>query len=89
MTDYEFQLQNEISELRSTINGLRAELKQREEAYNELQVMFEDCQRKLSEALQREEIATKIINEKRKELRELSEECKKKAIEMIGGVHYE
>jgi hypothetical protein len=34
MTDYEFQLQNEISELRSTINSLRAELKeslQREE----------------------------------------------------------
>lgn len=34
MTDYEFQLQNEISDLRSTINSLRAELKeslQREE----------------------------------------------------------
>ena len=34
MTDYEFQLQNEVSELKATINGLRAELKeslQREE----------------------------------------------------------
>lgn len=34
MTDLEFQMQNEISELRSTINSLRAELhdaKEREE----------------------------------------------------------
>lgn len=74
MTDYEFQLQNEISELRSTINGLRSELKQREEAYDELQGMFDDCQRKLSEALQREEIATKIINEKRKEIEQKYDE---------------
>lgn len=74
MTDLEFQLQNEISDLRATINGLRAELKQREEAYNELQGMFEDCQRKLSEALKREEIATKIINEKRKEIERLKNE---------------
>lgn len=28
MTDYEFQLQNEISELRSIINSLRAKLKE-------------------------------------------------------------
>lgn len=74
MTDLEFQLQGEISDLLSTINGLRAELKQREEAYNELQGMFEDCQRKLSESLQREEIATKIINEKRKEIERLKNE---------------
>ena len=71
MTDFEFQLQNEISDLRATINGLRSELKQREEAYDELQGMFDDCQRKLSEALQREEISTKIINEKRKEIERL------------------
>lgn len=74
MTDYEFYLQIEISDLRATINGLRAELKQREEAYNEQQEMFEDCQRKLSEALKREEIATKIINEKRKEIERLKNE---------------
>jgi chromosome segregation ATPase len=71
MTDLEFQLLNERSELRYTINSLRAELKQREDAYNELSAMFESCQRKLSEALQREEIATKIINEKRKEIERL------------------
>ena len=74
MTDLEFQLQGEISDLRATINGLRSELKQREEAYNELQGMFDDCQRKLSEALQREEISTKIINEKRKEIERLKNE---------------
>ena len=68
MTDLEFQLQGEISDLRATINGLRSELKQREEAYNELQGMFEDCHHQLSESLKREEIATKIINEKRNEI---------------------
>ncbi len=68
MTDLEFQLQGENSDLRATINGLRSELEQREEAYNELQGMFDDCQRKLSEALQRDRIGTKIINEKRKEI---------------------
>ena len=36
MTDYEFQLQNEVSDLRATINQLREELKQREEANEEL-----------------------------------------------------
>lgn len=74
MTDLEFQLQGEISDLRATINGLRSELKQRDEAYNELQGMFEDCQRKLSESLKREEIATKIINEKRKEIEQKYDE---------------
>ena len=36
MTDYEFQLRNENSELKATINGLRSELKQQKEAYDEL-----------------------------------------------------
>lgn len=74
MTDLEFQLQGEISDLRATINGMRSELKQREEAYNELQGMFDDCQRKLSEALKREEIGKKIIKEKRNELAQKYEE---------------
>lgn len=68
MTDLEFQLRGENSDLRATINGLRSELKQREEAYDELQGMFDDCQRQLSEALQREEIAKKIIIDLRKKL---------------------
>lgn len=66
MTDYEFQLRNENSELKATINGLRAELKQREEANEELSAMFQDCQKKLAEALKREKIAKKVIAEKRK-----------------------
>lgn len=68
MTDLEFQLQGENSDLRATINGLRSELKQREEAYNELQGMFDDCQRKLSEALKCEEIGKKITIDLRKKL---------------------
>lgn len=66
MTDYEFQLRNEVSELKATIKGLRAELKQREEANEELSAMFQDCQKKLAEALKREKIAKKVIAEKRK-----------------------
>ena len=54
MTDYEFQLQNEVSDLRATINQLRAEIKQRDEANEELSAMFQDCQKKLAEALKRE-----------------------------------
>lgn len=57
MTDYEFQLQNEVSELKATNNRLREELK--------------NCQKQLTEALQREAIAKNIINEKRKEIRKL------------------
>jgi DNA gyrase/topoisomerase IV subunit A len=67
MTEYEFQLRNENSELNATINGLRAELKQREEANEELSAMLQDCQKKLAEALKREKIAKKVIAEKRKE----------------------
>lgn len=57
MTDYEFQLQNEVSELKATNNRLREELK--------------NCQKQLTESLQREAIAKNIINEKRKEIRKL------------------
>jgi peptidoglycan hydrolase CwlO-like protein len=66
MTDYEFQLQNEVSDLRATINQLRAEIKQRDEANEELSAMLQDCQKKLAEALKREKIAKKVIAEKRK-----------------------
>lgn len=65
MTDYEFQLQNEVSDLRATINQLRAEIKQRDEANEELSAMLQDCQKKLAEALKREKIAKKVIAEKR------------------------
>lgn len=65
MTDYEFQLQNEVSDLRATINQLRAEIKQRDEANEELSAMLQDCQKKLAEALKRENIAKKVIAEKR------------------------
>lgn len=65
MTDYEFQLQNEVSDLRATINQLRAEIKQRDEANEELSAMLQDCQKKLAEALKREKIAKKVISEKR------------------------
>ena len=61
MTDYEFQLQNEVSDLRATINQLRAEIKQRDEANEVLSVMLQDCQNKLAEALKREKIAKKEI----------------------------
>ena len=60
MTDYEFQLRNEVSELKATNNGLREELK--------------NCQKQLAEALQREAIAKNIINEKRKEIRKLKKQ---------------
>ena len=66
MTDYEFQLQNEVSELKATINQLRSEIKQRDEANEELSAMLQDCQKKLAEALKREKIAKKVIAEKRK-----------------------
>lgn len=66
MTDYEFQLQNEVSDLRATINQLRAEIKQRDETNEELSAMLQDCQKKLAEALKREKIAKKVIAEKRK-----------------------
>lgn len=66
MTDNEFQLQNEVSDLRATINQLRAEIKQRDEANEELSAMLQDCQKKLAEALKREKIAKKVIAEKRK-----------------------
>lgn len=67
MTDNEFQLQNEVSDLRATINQLRAEIKQRDEANEELSAMLQDCQKKLTDALKRENIAKKVIAEKRKE----------------------
>jgi cell division septum initiation protein DivIVA len=66
MTDYEFQLQNDVSDLRATINQLRAEIKQRDEANEELSAMLQDCQKKLADALKREKIAKKVIAEKRK-----------------------
>ena len=68
MTDYEFQLQNEISDLRSTINGLRAELKQRDDAYNELSAMFESCQEKLREAFENQDIVYQEITKQRTEI---------------------
>lgn len=68
MTDLEIQLLVENSDLRATINRLRAEFKQREEAYDELQGMFDDCQRKLSEALQRDVINKKIIIDLQKKI---------------------
>jgi uncharacterized membrane-anchored protein YjiN (DUF445 family) len=71
MTDLEFQLQNEISEQRATINALKAEIRQRGEANNLLTKMFNNCQKQLRDALEREEIAKKVIADQRKEIYEL------------------
>lgn len=78
MTDYEFQLQNEVSELKATINGLRAELKQREEAYEELSAMYQSLQKDYKYFLEGAEKDRVVIQRQRKEIRELNKQLREK-----------
>lgn len=76
MTDLEFQLQNEISDLRATNNGLRAELKQREEAYEELSEMYQSLQKDYKYFLEGAEKDRVVIQRQRKEIRELHKQLR-------------
>lgn len=78
MTDYEFQLQNEVSELKATINGLRAELKQREEANEELSAMYQSLQKDYKYFLEGAEEDRVVIQRQRKEIRELHKQLREK-----------
>ena len=78
MTDCEFQLQNEVSDLRATINQLREEIKQRDEANEELSEMYQSLQKDYKYFLEGAEKDRVVIQRQREEIRKLYKQLREK-----------
>lgn len=71
MTDYEFQLQNEVSDLRATISQLRSENEELSENYQSLQKDY----KYFLEGAEKDRV---VIQRQRKEIRELHKQLREK-----------